>query len=169
MHEYGQRQFGSRISVAVLQTDLTLQVLSWTSTYKVTLSSCFHFTPTVQCRETRGLLGTVVRDVSVCSEDGLWQPSFLGQKVVVLSSTPGFWDLDQTKSAIYDMLFFGWDVVDLGSWLQISLNYLKTDEDRQCFLASIHSLTQCDCNIPSGHRNRMSCCSLFYQSLLPTS
>jgi len=27
----------------------------------------------------------------------LWQPSFLGQKVVVLSSTPDFWDLAKTN------------------------------------------------------------------------
>lgn len=64
--------------------------------------------------------------------------------MVVLSSTPGFWDIAKTNTAIYYLLFFGWDVTDLGSLLQFSLNILKTDGDNQCFLASIspsHNMT----------------------------
>lgn len=104
-----------------------------------------------------------------CNEDNLWQPWFLGQIVVVLSSTPGFWDLAKTNSAIYCVLFFGWDVIDSASLLQISGNILKTDGDNQCFLASISSITQHDCNILSVNRNRMSCWNLFYQPLLVIS
>lgn len=158
------------MSVPVLQTDVTLQVLIWIGSKEVTLLSCvfFQLISIVQCREITGLLLTVTLQGGA-NEDDLWQPTFLGQKVVVLSSTPGFWDQAKTNTAIYYVLFFGWDVIELGSLLQISRNILKTDGDNQCFLASISSITQRDCNIPSVNRNRMSCWNLFYQPLLVVS